>query len=591
MLRPSQSPTLRVLVSSVRARGARLIAAVLLALVSAASGIIAPLLISRLITALGRDTALTSIVLELVACVLAGAFAGGWSAYLLSSVGERAVADVRIALARHAVRLPLETMRRLGAGDLVSRLGADAAQLRSFTDTGVTALPVSAVMVVAYLVVMGILDWTLLLVAVGTFAVASVAIRAFLVGMRKGAQHQQAALGRLAQTAQSVFTTVSTVKAFRAEARAVEPLERQADAAATAAVRTARSQAAISPLMGLGQQIAIVGVLATGGARLASGDVSVAHFMAFLMYLFQLVNPLMTLAQGAGRLQVGTAALARLDEVIGAEPEPLNRGRIPEVPEDAPALRLTGVDAALSGKPILDQLSLEIPRTGILALVGPSGAGKTTVLNVMERFIEPDAGQVELLGTELSTWPLTAARQRMALVEQAGTILNATVRENLCLGRDDRPSDEELFVSLEKVRLDKVVRAMPDGLDTTIGESLRLSGGELQRLAIARALLTKAVILLLDEPSAHLDGANETILVELLQELGRDRSVVVVAHRMSTITAAQSIAVMESGRVTAHGDHASLINTCPAYRALMQGQKGTTALAEAGPAQLLGQGA
>ncbi|WP_406299700.1 ABC transporter ATP-binding protein/permease [Embleya sp. NBC_00888] len=564
----SQSPSLRLLIASVDRRRARLIAAVLLALVSAASGIVAPLLISRLITAMSRHTGLVPIVLELAACVLAGAFAGGWSAYLLSSVGERAVAEMRIALARHTVRLPLARIRRLGTGEVVSRIGGDAAQLRALTDTGVTALPVSFVMVVAYLIVMAILDWALLLVAVGTFAVASIAIRAFLVGMRKGAQQQQVALGRLAQTAQSVFMIASTVKAFRAEDRAVAPLERQADEAAAAATRSARSQAAISPLMGLGQQIAIVGVLATGGARMTSGTVSVADFVAFLMYLFQLVNPLMTLAQGAGRIQVGKAALARLDEVLGAETEPLDSGRIPEIRRDAPALRLLDVDVVLSGNRVLKQVSLEVPRTGVLALVGPSGAGKSTVLNVIERFVEPVGGHVELLGTALRTWPLTEARRRIALVEQAGTILHATIRENLCLGRNDRPSDEELFAALGAIGLDEVVRAMPAGLESVLGEEVQVSGGELQRLAIARALLTEAEILLMDEPSAHLDGGNEARLVELLQRLGRDRAVLVVAHRMSTVAAARSIVVMDAGRVVGVGDHATLSATCAAYQAL-----------------------
>lgn len=591
MLRLPPSPTLRLLANSVRSRRWRLVAAILLALVSAAAGIAAPLLISRLITALGRHTSLVLIVVALAGCALADAFAGGWSSYLLSSVGERGVADVRIALARHTVRLPLTTVRRMGAGELVSRIGADAAQLRAITDTGVTALPVSAVMVAAYLTVMGLLDWILLLVTIGTFALASIAIRGFLVGMRKGAHKQQAALGRLAQSAQSVFATVSTVKAFRAESRAVEPLERQADSAAAAATRTARSQAAISPLMGLGQQIAIVGVLAVGGARLTSGSVSVAHFMAFLMYLFQLVNPLMTLAQGAGRLQVGTAAAARLDEILDAEPEPVRTCRAPEVPAHAPAVVLRDVRVELAGKPVLDGVSLQVPRTGLVAVVGPSGAGKSTLLNVVERFVEPSSGSVELLGTELAAWPIADARRRMALVEQAETMLHLSVRQNLCLGRDDRPSDAVLYEALKQVGLDDAVRALPAGLGTDLGEGDRMSGGELQRLAIARAALTDAQILLLDEPSAHLDGANEALLVRLLERLGQDRAVIVVAHRLSTILAADSIVVMESGRVVAVGTHTALLATSPAYRTLALAQAQAAASTSAEPAQLQEQGA
>ncbi|MFI6451754.1 ABC transporter ATP-binding protein [Streptosporangium amethystogenes] len=573
MSRPPDSPTLRLLSQSVRSRRAHLSAAIVLALLAAASGIIAPLLIARIVGAIGGErTDLTVLVVELVACVLAGAFAGGWSSYLLSSVGERAIEDVRTAVVRHAVRLRVPVIRRIGVGEIVSRMGPDAAQLRAITDTGVTVLPVSAILVAAYLIVMGLLDWVMLTVTVGTFAVASIAIRAFLVGMRKAAQSQQTALGRLAQSAQSVFTMISTVKAYRAEDRAVEPLREETAAAAASAIRAARAQAAISPLMGLGQQVAIIGVLAVGGVRLSSGSLDIADFIAFLMYLFQLVNPLMTLAQGAGRIQIGKAAAMRVDEVLGAESEPLDTGPAPMVLRHAPALRFCDVDVTLADKHVLDSVSLEVPRTGVLAVVGPSGAGKSTLLNVIERFAEPSSGRVELLGTALDAWPITEARRRMALVEQDRTILNMSIRRNLALGLRDDPTDEQLLDALRTVGLEEAVRTLPEGLDAVLGEGVQMSGGEEQRLAIARALLTDAEILLLDEPSAHMDGVNETRLVDLLTRLGRERAVVVVTHRPSTISAARSIAVMEAGRVVAIGDHETLLATCPTYQAIAHGQ-------------------
>ncbi|MFC0863391.1 ABC transporter ATP-binding protein [Sphaerimonospora cavernae] len=573
MSRRPESPTLRLLSRSVRSRRAQLSAAVMLALLSAASGVVTPLLIARILSGIGgRHTDLTVPIVQLVACVLAGAFAGGWSSYLLSSAGERAIEDVRIAVVRHAVRLRVPVIRRIGVGEIVSRMGPDAAQLRAITDTGVTVLPVSAVMVAAYITVMGLLDWVMLAVTVGTFAVASIAIRAFLVGMRKAAQSQQAALGRLAQSAQSVFTMISTVKAYRAEDRAVEPLQEATGAAATSAIRAARAQAAISPLMGLGQQIAIIGVLAVGGIRLSSGAIDIAGFVAFLMYLFQLVNPLMTLAQGAGRIQVGRAAATRVDEVLGAEAEPPDAGPAPALPPQAPALRLREVDVTLADKLVLDNVSLEVPRTGVLAVVGPSGAGKSTLLNVVERFTEPSSGHVELLGAPLDAWPIGEARRRMALVEQDRTMLNTSIRRNLTLGRQDDPTDEQLLDALRAVGLEETVRALPDGLDAVLGEGVQMSGGEEQRLAIARALLTDAEILLLDEPSAHLDGINEMRLVDLLARLGRERAVVVVTHRPSTIAAARSVAVMEAGRVVAVDDHETLLATCPAYRAVAHDQ-------------------
>jgi ABC-type multidrug transport system fused ATPase/permease subunit len=573
-MKSANSLSLQVLFRSVRARRLRLGSAVALALVAAATGIISPLLVARLITALGAHTGLTGTVIWLAITVVAGALAGGWSAYLLSTVGERAVADVRVALVRHVVRLPVATVRRIGSGELLSRIGNDAAQLRSITDTAVTGLPVAALMVTAYLITMGLLDWLLLVVVLATFALASIAIKAFLAGMRKGTQVQQAALGRLAQTAQSVFGAITTVKAFRAERRALRPIEEQTDAAASAAIRTARSQAAISPLMGLGQQFAIVAVLAVGGYQLTNGSLTAAHFIAFLMFLFQLVNPLMTLAQGAGRIQLGIAAAARMDAVLGQPVEPAGADDVPApLRRHGPALEIHDVDVRLADNTALDGLSVEVPRVGLVGVVGPSGAGKSTLLNLIERFVDAERGSVELFGRDLADWPLAEVRRRIALVEQGTSVLGATVRDNLILGLDREPSDEQLWAALDRLDLAAAIDATPQGLDTVLGEALQLSGGELQRLAITRALLTDADVVLLDEPSSHLDGVNEARLVELLHDLSHDRAVVVVAHRLSTVRDARSIVVMDAGHVVAVGNHVKLLATCPTYQGLAFSQR------------------
>jgi ATP-binding cassette subfamily B protein len=354
----------------------------------------------------------------------------------------------------------------------------------------------------------------------------------------------------------------------------LRPIEAQTDAAATAAIRTARSQAAISPLMGLGQQVAIVAVLAVGGYQLATGAVTAAHFIAFLMFLFQLVNPLMTLAQGAGRIQLGVAAAARMDAVLGqpvespgaaAPPSPLRR--------HGPALEIRDAGVRLAANTALDGLSLEVPRVGMIGVVGPSGAGKSTLLNLIERFVDTERGSVELFGRDLADWPLPEIRRRVALVEQGTSILGATVRDNLVLGLDDEPTDAQLYAALDRLDLGAAVRATPHGLDTVLGEAVQLSGGELQRLAITRALLTDAEILLLDEPSSHLDGVNEGRLVQLLHELSRDRAVVVVAHRLSTVRDARSIVVMDAGRAVAVGNHVKLLATCPIYQGLAFSQR------------------
>jgi ABC-type multidrug transport system fused ATPase/permease subunit len=205
--------------------------------------------------------------------------------------------------------------------------------------------------------------------------------------------------------------------------------------------------------------------------------------------------------------------------------------------------------------------------------VGASGAGKSTLFNLIERFVEPERGSVELFGRELRGWPLRDLRAHIALVEQGATVLDASVRENLVLGLDRDPSDDELWAALDRLDLATAVRLDPDGLDMMLGEAVQMSGGELQRLSISRALLTDAKVLLLDEPSSHLDGVNEARLIRLLHELGRDRSIVVVAHRLSTVRDAESIVVMDAGRAVAVGNHMDLLATCPTYQRLAASQQ------------------
>jgi ABC-type multidrug transport system fused ATPase/permease subunit len=284
-----------------RSRGT-VTSAVLLALSSAGAALAVPYVVSAMVAAVGQGRTPARQAVELVVLILVGAFTAGWSSYLLGRVGEYGVAGIRERMVRRLLAMRPSDVRARGVGDLVSRTTTDAAQLRSVSDATVTAMPFSAVIVVvASLILMGWLDWVLLLIVIGTFTLVGLAIRVFLRGMRRSGQAQQKALGALAELLSSTLSALPTIKAYRAEERVCGPILEQVDMVARSAVASDRSQAFVSPLMGPGQQIAIIGVLAVGGARLASGRLTPAHYVAFLMYLCQLVNPLMTGASGFAR--------------------------------------------------------------------------------------------------------------------------------------------------------------------------------------------------------------------------------------------------------------------------------------------------
>ena len=557
-----------------RSRGT-VVLALMLALASAVSALTVPYVVSSMVEAVGAGRTPVQQGAELALLVVAGAVTSGWSAYLLGRVGEFGAADIRKMMVRRILAMRPADVRARGAGDLVARTTADAQQLRSVSDVAVTAMPVSAVMVSASLVLMGLLDWVLLLVVVATFVVAGLAIRVFLSGMRRSGRARQQAVGSLAERLTTVLAALPVIKAYRAEERVSEPIFEQVDAVARNAVACDRAQAFISPLAGVAQQIAIIGVLAIGGARVSSGRLSPAHYVAFLMYLFQIINPLMTVASGFGRIQLGLSSVGRILEVLRARAERPGPAAEPPVPIGAPALEFRAVSARYQGtEPVLRRMDLTVPARGVTALVGISGAGKTTVLNLAERFLDPYAGTVSLHGTDVDRWPLAALRGRIAYVDQACTMLDATIRENAVLGCAVAPDDAAVFDALRRVGLADAIAALPQGLDTRLGGGGDLSGGQRQRLALVRALLSDADVLLLDEPSSQLDGLNEERLLTLLEEAARDRAVVVVAHRLSTIRDSAQIVYLEDGSALDAGTHSELLARCAGYRALVRSQSG-----------------
>lgn len=576
-------PRLRVLREVARDRR-NVIPALLLALFATGTTLGVPMVVRGIVDGFAAHRSVTGPVLAMTGLAVGGAVAAALSAFCLARAGEMTVLTVRQRIVAHTLGLSLRDARTMGSGELVARVTSDSAQLRSVVDIGVTQLPMAGLTVVATLIIMGILDWILLLVVVGTFSVAALAIMVFVKGIRHSTDAQQEALGDLAQQFTSALAALPTVKAYRAEPQVSARIQRSAGTAATAAVSAAGRQAFVTPIMGLGQQFALVGVVLGSGARLASGALSVAEFAAFLLYLLQLVAPLSLVANGFARLQLGMAAGSRIAAVLDTAPESgsgeAERKTVPagaDVPRTSrlpqPAVEFDRVTFSHSGEQLaVDGLSFTAPSHGITALVGPSGAGKTTALSLVERFLDPDSGTVRVLGEDTVRWKLDALRSQVTYLDQAFTLVEGTVRENLQLGRDLALSDEALHAALAAVGLDDVVAVLPAGLDTTVGRADDLSGGQRQRLALARALLTDTPIVLLDEPSSQLDSINEHRLRDVVQRLARDRAVVMVAHRISTIRHADHVVVLDQGRGLDAGTHDELMGRCAKYQELVRGQ-------------------
>ena len=574
---PDGRRRLRILLDLVRPHRRTLGVGLLLGLAGTGLSLATPMVTKWVLDTLGTGESLARPVGWLLALFVVGSVVGYVQWVLMGTLAERIVLDARESLVRRYLRATVAAVTGRPTGELVTRVTSDTVLLREATSSSIVGLVNGAVALVGTLVLMGVLDRVLLGTTIAAIVVVGALMAVLLPGIGAAERASQEALGTLGGTLEGSLRAVRTVKSSRAEDRQAATVLGAAREARDHAVRAVRTAAVAWSVSWGGIQLAIIVILGLGAWRVGQGELAVSSLVAFLLYAFNIVGPITDLTQSLTQLQSGIAAAGRISEVAAMDVEPqaatapsVARPTSPRGPHAVPLNEQRDVTPPNRPRqpPAVRELSLTVPRHGHTALVGPSGAGKTTVFSLLLRFLEPQAGQVLLDGRPYAGWSHADVRSRFAYVEQETPVVPGTIRDNL-LFSNPAATDEELRRALAAVRLDGAFDALPDGLDTRLTET-SVSGGQRQRIALARALLCRPQVMLLDEATAQVDGLTEAAVHDAIRVLSTTGAVVTVAHRLSTVVDADTILVLEDGTVRARGTHAELLASDELYRDLVE---------------------
>ncbi|MWV49249.1 ATP-binding cassette domain-containing protein [Rathayibacter sp. VKM Ac-2803] len=559
---------------------------VVLSLIGAAASLAQPLLVGQVITRVQDGLDLGPLVWGLAGLVIVSGLISGFAHYLLQRTGEGIVLSSRRRIVARLLRLPIREFDARRTGDLVSRVGSDSTLLRAVLTQGLVDSIAGSLVFVGAIIAMAIIDWVLLLIIVAVVAAALTLALTLGRGIRTASRKAQEKVGDLAASVERAISAVRTIRAAGATDREIAVVDSHATEAYRLGLRVAHVSALVVPVAGIALQVAFLAVLGVGGYRVASGAIDIAQLVSFILFLFMMVMPLGNFIGAITSVNSALGALGRIQEIIDlpieGDGDTSAGGLGAGVSADALSFddvvfsydprALTDEAADDGDRTVLRGVSFTVPRGKRTALVGPSGAGKSTILALIERFYDPEAGVVRLGGVDITAIDRDALRAQIGYVEQDAPVLAGTIRENLVLGRPDA-DDADCLRVLEAVNLTDVLERNPLGLGAPVGESgVMLSGGERQRLAIGRALLAAPPILLLDESTSSLDGLNEQRLRLAIDAVAENRTLLVIAHRLSTVVDSDRIVVLNKGEVVGVGTHSELVESTPLYRDLAKHQ-------------------
>lgn len=543
-------------------------------IITTLTGLVIPILTKELVDGFSVASLSVPLIIGIGVAFIAQAIISGLGMYLLSAVGQKVVAKLRDRMWLKIIRLPVSYFDKGSSGETVSRVVNDTGVVRELISDHFPQFIGGLISILGAITILLIMDWKMtlmMLISVPITIAVMTPLGKIMAKISKGMQDETAILtGSIQQTLSEIRLMKSSTAEQNEETKGINGIGNLLKYG----LRESRIMALIGPLMYLVVMIVIVIIIGYGGMRVANGTMSTGSLVAFLLYLFQIIFPITSFAMFFTQLQKAKGATERIIEILELPVEEEQDGLKMDITKKP--IRVSNVSFSYSEEePVIRNVSFEAQPGEMIAFVGPSGGGKTTLFGLLERYYQPTSGEIQIGDISISELSLESWRGQIGYVSQESAMMAGTIRDNLTYGLKDPKSisDDQLWEVTKMAYADKFINTFAKGLDTEVGErGVKLSGGQRQRINIARAFLRDPKILLLDEATASLDSQSEQVVQEALSQLMTGRTTFVIAHRLSTIVDADKIIFIDNGIVTGSGTHHDLIQSHPLYREFAEQQ-------------------